>query len=650
PSLQATLKRAEAHVPVASEHQTAESGPDNLAYVIYTSGSTGRPKGVMVTHRNVTRLFAATQPWYQFNERDVWTLFHSCAFDFSVWEMWGALLYGGRLVIVPYLTSRSPETFLELLARERVTVLNQTPSAFRQLIQAEQSSGRPLELALRLVIFGGEALELHRLKPWFDRHGDRQPRLVNMYGITETTVHVTYRPLDASDLNSGSVIGAPIPDLEIYILDEQRQPVPVGVPGEIYVGGAGVARGYLNRPELSAERFIPHPFNHDSQARLYKTGDLARWLPDGDIEYLGRFDHQVKIRGHRIELGEIESALARHPAVKEAVVVANMDGSGEKQLVAYTVPKPESEKRTVEIDAVALRDFLREKLPDYMIPAAFMRMESLPLNTNGKLDHKALPAFDRQATAAARKYVAPHDDMEARLATIWEEVLGVHPVGIEDHFFDLGGHSLLAVRLAARIEKAFGKKILVAAIFQSPTVRQLAKNIREEKKSGTTSSIVKIQPRGTQPPLFLVHGAGGGMLWGYTNLSRHLGPDQPVFAFSSRGLNGQAEFTSIEEMAAQYVADLLAFQPRGPYRLGGYCFGGDVAYEMARQLEARGEKIALLALMNSAPPNSGYARIRWTPWFIIKFLHNLCLVAADALQGTVEQRRVFFRWLKNNLI
>jgi amino acid adenylation domain-containing protein len=634
----------------APKPRSPDAGPDNLAYVIYTSGSTGQPKGVMVTHRNVTRLFSATQPWYQFNERDVWTLFHSCAFDFSVWEIWGALLFGGRLVVVPYLTSRSPEEFLELLAREQVTVLNQTPSAFRQLIQAEQNHGRPSPLALRYVIFGGEALNLQNLKPWFERHGDQHPRLVNMYGITETTVHVTYRPLHADELNLGSPIGAPIPDLEMYILDERRQPVPVGVPGEMYVGGAGVARGYLNRPELSAERFIPNPFNREPGVRLYKTGDVARWRLDGDIEYLGRADNQVKIRGHRIELGEIESALARHPAVKEAVVLAKPDASGEKQLVAYAVPETDGGKLTGKIDAAVLRDFLRKKLPDYMIPTAFVQLESLPLNTNGKLDHKALPVFDRQAIPTGRKFLAPCDDVEARLAKIWEDVLNIQPIGVEDHFFDLGGHSLLAVRLAARIGMVFGRKLPVAAIFQSPTVRQLAGIIRKEEKTTGASSIVEIQPRGTLPPLFLVHGAGGGMIWGYTNLSRHLGPNQPLFAFSSRGLNGQEEFTSIEEMAAQYVADLLAFQPQGPYRLGGYCFGGDVAYEMARQLEAQGEKVALLALMNCAPPNSSYGRVRWTPLFVLKFAHNFYWFAIEALRGTAEERRVFLRWLKMNLI
>ncbi len=320
---------------------------DNLAYVIYTSGSTGKPKGVLISHYNVARLFEATDQWFHFDERDVWTLFHTCAFDFSVWELWGSLLYGGRLVVVPFMVTRSPKVFHDLLCRERVTILNQTPSAFRQLIWAEESLDTTRELDLRSIIFGGEALELNSLKPWYERHGDGtgHSQLVNMYGITETTVHVTYRPLAAPDLDmaSGSVIGGPIPDLQVYILDEYLHPVPIGVPGEIYVGGAGLSRGYLNRPELTAERFIPNPFlapgeGEREETRLYKSGDLGRYLPDGDIEYLGRADHQVKIRGFRIELGEIEAVLVQHPAVQEVTALTREHPSGDEQIAAYIVP------------------------------------------------------------------------------------------------------------------------------------------------------------------------------------------------------------------------------------------------------------------------------------------------------------------------
>ena len=320
------------------ENPDSGVGTDNLAYVIYTSGSTGKPKGVLVEHGSAVRLFSATEEWFRFDSADVWTLFHSCSFDFSVWEIWGALLNGGRLVVVPYWVSRSPEEFYELLAGERVTVLNQTPSAFRQLMGADEALHDRHDLALRFVIFGGEALDLRSLEPWFDRHGDTEPRLVNMYGITETTVHVTYRPLTAADARSatGSLIGVPIPDLQVYVLDAHMQPVPIGVPGEMYVGGAGVARGYLDRPELTDERFVPDPFRHEPDARLYRTGDVARYLPNRDLEYLGRNDDQVKIRAFRIELGEIEAALAAHPWVREAVVAAHDEEDG-RRLVGYVV-------------------------------------------------------------------------------------------------------------------------------------------------------------------------------------------------------------------------------------------------------------------------------------------------------------------------
>src|SRR5262249_5305035 len=318
---------------------------EHLAYVIYTSGSTGRPKGVQIEHRQVSRLFAATEKWFDFGAQDVWTMFHSFAFDFSVWELWGGLLYGGRVVVVPQQTARSPQEFYRLLCEEGVTVLNQTPSAFAQLIEAQllieaQAPNAP-QHALRVVIFGGEALELRTLRPWVARNGIGQPRLVNMYGITETTVHVTYRELSEQEIQAdsgGSPIGRAIDDLRVYVLDGSGEPAPLGVARELYVGGAGVARGYLNRPELTAERFIQDPFSGDPAARMYKSGDLGRWREDGTLEYLGRNDQQVKIRGYRIELGEIEAALASHAGVQQAVVLAREDEPGEKRLVAYVVP------------------------------------------------------------------------------------------------------------------------------------------------------------------------------------------------------------------------------------------------------------------------------------------------------------------------
>jgi amino acid adenylation domain-containing protein len=444
----------------SAENPESGAGPDSLAYVIYTSGSTGAPKGALIEHRNVARLFSATEAWFGFGADDVWTLFHSYAFDFSVWELWGALLYGGRVVVVPFDVSRDPEAFHALVRREGVTVLNQTPSAFRQFIRVDAERGG--ELALRNVIFGGEALEPASLREWVERRGAETPRLVNMYGITETTVHVTYRPLGREDVfgGSGSPIGRAIPDLRLYVLDPARLPVPIGVPGELYVGGAGVARGYLNRPELTAERFVEDPF---APGRLYRTGDRVRWMADGTLEYLGRLDEQVKIRGFRIELGEIEVRLAEHPEVREAVVLAREDVPGDRRLVAYVVG---------EVEADALRAHVRQGLPEYMVPSAFVVLDRLPLTANGKVDRKALPAPDL-ATAEDR-YVAPRTPAEEVLAGIWAEVLRLERVGVEESFFDLGGHSLLATRVLSRVRELFGVDLPLRALFEGPTVAEMA--------------------------------------------------------------------------------------------------------------------------------------------------------------------------------
>ena len=438
------------------------ASPSNAAYIIYTSGSTGNPKGVVVEHRHLARLFTATQEQFCFTENDVWTLFHSFAFDFSVWEMWGALLYGGCLVVVPWWVSRSPEAFLELVEREHVTVLNQTPSAFRQLM-AVALQQRRLSPSLRTVIFGGEALDVPSLLPWFEMFGDQRPQLVNMYGITETTVHVTLRRLRRKDAQDGygSIIGRPLPDLSVYVLDAHRQPVPIGVRGELYIGGEGVARGYLNRPELTAQRFIENPFG---DGRIYRSGDLGRWLASGELEYLGRVDNQVKVRGFRIELGEIEAAIKTHKNVREAVVLARQDRGTEPQLIAYVVLG----------DVVTwpeLRAFLATRLPDHLLPATMVELERLPLTAHGKLDRAALPVPDRQATGVP--FVDPETDAERLLAGIWREVLEINRVGRNDNFFHLGGDSLRCIEVRARARKR-GLDVPLQEIFRRQTLRELA--------------------------------------------------------------------------------------------------------------------------------------------------------------------------------
>ncbi|HEV7786357.1 MAG TPA: amino acid adenylation domain-containing protein, partial [Thermoanaerobaculia bacterium] len=445
--------------------------PDNLAYAIYTSGSTGEPKGVAVTHANVARLLAATAEQYRFGAADTWTLFHSYAFDFSVWEIWGALAHGGRLVVVPYWVSRSPDAFYSLLCAEEVTVLNQTPSAFRQLVrlEEEQQGRRAGELALRLVIFGGEALDTASLAPWFARHGDLRPLLVNMYGITETTVHVTARPMTAADAAvPASPIGRPIPDLRLYLLDSFGELSPTGVPAELFVGGAGVARGYLNRPQLTAERFVPDPWSGRAGARLYRSGDLIRRRDDGDLDYLGRGDEQVKVRGFRIELGEIEANLAAHPAIAGAAVTAQGEGGAERRILAYAVAAPGRRPTPDE-----LREFLAARLPEHMVPKAIVLLDSFPMTANGKLDRRALPPPEEDLSEAGRDLVAPRNAAEATLARIWAEVLGRERIGVEDDFFVLGGDSILSIQITTRAKRA-GLVITPRLLFQHPTVARLA--------------------------------------------------------------------------------------------------------------------------------------------------------------------------------
>ncbi|MGW4898058.1 amino acid adenylation domain-containing protein, partial [Kitasatospora sp. NPDC004240] len=443
--------------------------PDNLVYVIYTSGSTGLPKGVSLTHGNVVRLFTATREDYHFGSADVWPLFHSYAFDVSVWEMWGALLHGGRLVVVPRQVSRSPHELLDLLVTERATILCQTPSAFRTLTQlAGDGDPRIDGLALRAIVFAGERLEMAELRPWAERVGTEGTALVNMYGITETTVHSTYHRITDQDVarSAHSPVGSPMDDTAIHVLDERGHLVPVGVPGEIHVGGPAVARGYLNRPELTAERFVPNPYG-PAGSRLYRSGDLALRLADGTLESLGRIDKQVKLRGYRIELGEIETALGELPEVRQSVVIVRDGDNGEKMLVAYVVPTADA-----VIDTAALRARLGEGLPEYMVPAAFVTLDAIPLTTNGKADTRALPAPDLDAFTASR-YTAPRTPIEERLAAIWAEVLGLTQVGVEDSFFDLGGDSIRAVRLVGAM-RAAGYDVSVRDVFEQRTIAVMA--------------------------------------------------------------------------------------------------------------------------------------------------------------------------------
>jgi amino acid adenylation domain-containing protein len=453
----------------------APTVPGHAAYVVYTSGSTGRPKGVVVSHASASRLFNVTQRDFDLGPRDVWTLFHSYAFDFSVWELWGALLHGGALVVVPLAVSQSPRAFYGLLREERVTVLNQTPAAFRQLAAVLEDAP---DLALRLVIFGGEMLDLEILRPWFERFAGGGPRLVNMFGITETTVHVTMRTITAGDLDAtaGSVIGGPIADLRAAVLDRDGQPVPDGIAGELYVGGPGLARGYLARPELTAARFVPDPFGKDPGARLYRSGDLVR-RGAGELRYLGRIDQQVKIRGFRVELGEVESALTAHAGVAAAACQCAAGASGDQRLVAYVVAGAAAPGER------ELRRWLCGRLPEHMVPEVIVWLDALPLTAHGKLDRRALSAaLPRQRPDAA--FLAPRNFAEEALARVWADVLGIERVSIDGNFFELGGHSLNATRLLARVRQALGVELSLRELFAMPTVAALAPLVEARLRGG----------------------------------------------------------------------------------------------------------------------------------------------------------------------
>jgi amino acid adenylation domain-containing protein len=611
-----------------------QGGPGNLAYVIYTSGSTGQPKGVMVTHANVTHLLAATESTYGFGANDVWTLFHSYAFDFSVWEMWGALLYGGRLVVVPYWVSRTPEAFHELLAAHSVTVLNQTPSSFSQLdaVDAKLGAARPL-LSLRLVIFGGEALDPRGLEQWFARHGDRNPRLVNMYGITETTVHVTLCDLgavgrDSADRNDGvetrglgrvaGGIGRPLPGARTYVLDAQLQPVPVGVTGELYVGGWGVSRGYLGRPGLTAERFISSPFGGAGE-RIYRTGDLVRWRADASLDYLGRIDHQVKIRGFRIELGEIEATLCRHPGIREAVVLAREDQPGDKRLVAYVVRDTPAELGVTDIRAA-----LKRELPDYMVPSAIVALDRLPLTPNGKVDRKALPSpTPEMQKTTDHRYEPPAGELEAAVAEIWADVLNRKRIGRRDDFFELGGHSLSAAVLASRIREILKREISVATVFAAPTLAEFAESVASAPchlpldatlrsvgpRRGTTD--LRMDPHiisFNRNPVRRLDAPPAIFAVGNAKIVRPLAirleeAGQPFYVVrpTEAELPEVLACRTLEDLAALYLGLLRHAQPEGPYVLFGFCATAGLVFEMARQL---GKEAALVIVVDVWAPGA----------------------------------------------
>lgn len=582
------------HNPVDDDRVQALS-PYSPAYIIYTSGSTGVPKGVIIPHQNVIRLFEATENWFNFNADDVWTMFHSYAFDFSVWEIWGPLLYGGRLVVVSHSVSRSPVEFLQLLVSEKVTVLNQTPSAFYQLMQADKEKEElGNKLSLRYIVFGGEALELSRLADWYNRHPENAPTLINMYGITETTVHVSYLELNKNTTSKrgNSLIGCCIPDLDVFVLDDYLQPLPPGVVGELYVAGAGLARGYLGLPSLTASRFVANPFS-SLGSRMYRTGDLARWNEDGSLDYMGRADHQIKIRGFRIELGEIEAVIAQHPDIDQVAVVVREDQPGDKRLVAYVVSNGGT-----SFDSANLRRYIAEFLPDYMIPSAFVEISALPLTPNGKLDSKSLPAPEFGVKVIGR---GPRTPQEEILCDLFMEVLNLPQVGIDDGFFDLGGHSLLAVHLMSKIHQALGVQLSIGNLFEAPTVAGLAERLEIGTSKSALDVLLPLRKNGEEVPLFCVHPAGG-LSWCYSGLMTYLAAEYPIYGVQARGISKREELPkTLDEMAADYIKQIRTVQSTGPYHLLGWSLGGNIIQAMATQLQNQGENVELVAMLDAYP-------------------------------------------------
>jgi amino acid adenylation domain-containing protein len=569
---------------------------DDLGYVIYTSGSTGRPKGVAMGHRPLANLLAWQLESFSAPAAARTLQFAPLSFDVAFQEIFSTWCCGGTLVLIDEALRRDPEALLAFVSEQRVERLFLPFAALQNLCAAAGHLGASVP-SLREVITAGEQLKVtDAIRRFFAAHADCA--LVNQYGPTESHV-VSAFGLSGSSERWPALppIGRPIANAKLYLLDRRRQPVPIGVPGELYIGGVSLARGYLDRPELTSERFVPDPFSQDANARLYRTGDLARYLPDGNIDYIGRSDHQIKIRGFRVEPGEIEAALRGHPLVREAFVAAREDDAGERRLVAYVI----SDAGATSPDE--LNALLRRTLPDYMIPSGLVFLDAFPLTPNGKVDRAALPAPDGRARTSS-EYAPPHTDTERRLAEIWTKVLGTEDIGINDNFFALGGHSLMAVRLFAQIERKLGVRLPLSALFESATIAGLAEFVERERGADTTEwpSLVQLRAGNGQPPLFLVSWADGEVL-PWRELVENLDSGRAVFGLRAPGVDGATvPLARIEELAAHYVESIRGVQPHGPYRLGGFCFSGLVAYEMARLLREEGEDLALLALIDAYPP------------------------------------------------
>ena len=572
------------------DNLTVEVNPDNLAYVMFTSGSTGRPKGVCIPHRAVMRLVTDNN-YVHLDSQEVLLQLAPISFDASTFEIWGSLLNGAQLIIFPN-PIPTHEELGEMLSRHGITTLWLTAGLFHEMAGIAPEAFYPL----RQLLTGGDVVSPTLVRRVLETVEDCT--VVNGYGPTEnTTFTCTYSITNTGQIAETIPLGVPITRTQIYILDPWIQPVPIGISGEIYTSGEGLARGYLNQPDLTAAKFTPHPYSTKPGDRLYKTGDLGRCRSDGTIEFLGRTDRQIKIRGFRVELKEIESVLRQHENVKDVAVI-HKDSSEDKRLVGYIVSDQQKAAPTIQ----GLRDFLKQKLPDYMTVSTFVFLDSLPLTLNGKVNYQALPAPLTMQTE--ERYIPARNPFETQLTRVWEEVLGKNLIGRNENFFDLGGHSLLAVKLFAEIEKVFGKSLPLSTLFQAPTIEELTIVLSEGQQLSSWRSLVPIQTRGWKPPLFFVHLVGGNVL-SFSELSKLLGQEQPFYGLQSVGLDGKEKpLERIEDMAAHYIQEILTIQPKGPFFLAGGCMGGLIAFEMAQQLVTNGEQVAFLGILESWVPES----------------------------------------------
>ena len=572
--------------------------PHHLAYVIYTSGSTGTPRGVEITHRGIANHQLAATALYRLRPGDRVLQFSSISFDIAIEEMFPTWSAGGCVVLRDPALELQAQGFIRWLRRQSITVADLPTAFWHEWVHQLTELREPLPETLRLVIVGGEKASASAYTTWKALAGPHV-RWINTYGPTEASVIATaYEPEADPDreIPSELPIGRPVENVQTYILNSDLEPVPVGATGELHIGGWGLARGYLDRAELTAEKFIPDPFSLEPGARLYKTGDLACFDADGNILFRGRRDDQIKINGFRVELGEIESALSACPGIDEVAVIAREDTPGHRRLAAYFVAA-----RSQPPVALAIRDYLRTKLPEYMIPAYFVTLPSLPLTPNGKVDRRALPAPEQAGHGTSRLEPLGGDSFESRMAKIWESVLNTSHIGLQDNFFDLGGTSLLAARMIYKVERTFGKTLTTSGLLEAPTVEGVCGILRQQGRTQKWSSLVPIQSQGTRPAFFCVHGQGGTVLL-FKSLAKYLGPDQPVYGLQAQGLDGVHPFhVRVEDMAEHYLKEMRSIQPEGPYYFGGYSFGGYVCLEMARQLRQAGQEVGLLALFDTFP-------------------------------------------------